>query len=104
MSVLAILVTTVDDEAQAHRLAEAALAARLAACVQTHDIRSFYVWQGEHRADSEVQLQMKTTPERYAALAALVSSLHSYETPEILRIDVSDADPRYLAWARDATR
>lgn len=103
MSALAILVTTVDDDAQARALAEAALAARLAACVQMENIRSLYVWQGEQRADEEVRLQMKTTPERYEALAALVRKLHSYETPEILRLDASAADPDYLAWARAAT-
>lgn len=103
MSALAILITTVDDETQARALTEAALAARLAACVQMHKIRSFYVWHGEQREDDEVRLQMKTTPECYDALAALVRRLHSYETPEILRLDASAADPDYLAWARAAT-
>lgn len=103
MSALVILVTTVDDEAQARGLADAALSARLAACVQMHKIRSFYVWQGEPREDDEMRLEMKTTPEHYDALAALVRRLHSYETPEILRLDASAADPDYLAWARKAT-
>ena len=65
MSVLAILVTTVDDEAQARALAEAVLASRLAGCAQMHKIRSFYVWQGEQREDDEVQLQMPPQAARW---------------------------------------
>ncbi|MBM3625238.1 MAG: divalent-cation tolerance protein CutA, partial [Alphaproteobacteria bacterium] len=34
----------------------------------------------------------------------LVRRLHSYETPEILRVDVGEADRDYLAWAMEATR
>ncbi len=102
MSALSILVTTIDDEERAHSLARAALEAKLAACVQTHQIRSHYVWHGETREATETLLQMKTTPERYDALAALVRRLHSYETPEIVRLDASEADPDYLAWARAA--
>jgi periplasmic divalent cation tolerance protein len=104
MSGLAILVTTVDDEEQAGALARAALSARLAACVQIHPIRSCYVWNGEMREQPEFLLHMKARREDYCALAELIRRLHSYETPEILRVDVAEADPDYLAWAIEATR
>ncbi|MGJ0394632.1 MAG: divalent-cation tolerance protein CutA [Methylocystis sp.] len=104
MSGLAILVTTVDDEEKARALARAALSARLAACVQIMPIRSCYVWKGEIREETEFLLHMKARGEDYRALAELVRRQHSYETPEILRVDVAEADPDYLAWAIDATR
>jgi periplasmic divalent cation tolerance protein len=47
---------------------------------------------------------MKARGEDYRALAELVRRQHSYETPEVLRVDVAEADPDYLAWAIDATR
>ncbi|MGD9544386.1 MAG: divalent-cation tolerance protein CutA [Methylocystis sp.] len=104
MGALAILVTTIDDEEKARALARAALSARLAACVQIHPIRSHYVWKDEVREEPEFSLQMKTRVEDYPALAELVRRLHSYETPEILRADVAEADGDYLAWAMEATR
>lgn len=104
MSGLAILVTTVDDEEQALALARTALSARLAACVQIMPIRSCYVWKGEMREETEFLLHMKARGEDYPALAELVRRLHSYETPEILRVDVAEASPDYLDWMREATR
>ncbi|MFO1104061.1 MAG: divalent-cation tolerance protein CutA [Methylocystis sp.] len=104
MSGLAILVTTVDDEEEARALARAALSAKLAACVQIHPIRSHYAWKGEMREEPEFLLHMKARAEDYGALAELVARLHSYETPEILRVDVAEANPDYLAWAIEATR
>lgn len=104
MSALAIIVTTIDDEEKARALAHAALSAKLAACVQIHPIRSCYVWKGEMREEPEFLLHMKARGEDGPALAELVRRLHSYETPEILRVDVAEADPDYLAWAMEATR
>ncbi|MBM3550565.1 MAG: divalent-cation tolerance protein CutA [Alphaproteobacteria bacterium] len=104
MSGLAILVTSVDDEEQALALARTALSARLAACVQIMPIRSCYVWKGEMREETEFLLHMKARGEDYPALAELVRRLHSYETPEILRVDVAEASPDYLDWVMEATR
>jgi periplasmic divalent cation tolerance protein len=103
MSGLAILLTTTDSEEKAGGLARAALEARLAACVQVFPVRSHYVWQAEMCEEIEYLVQMKTRGEDYVELAALVRRLHSYDTPEILRIDVADADPAYFAWALAAT-
>lgn len=104
MSGLAILITTIDSAEKARELARAALEAGLAACAQIQPIHSHYVWRGETREDEEFLVQMKLRAEDYAELAALVRGRHSYETPEILRIEVTDADPAYLAWAREATK
>jgi periplasmic divalent cation tolerance protein len=104
VSGLALLVTTIDREDKARALARAALAARLVACVQIAPIVSLYVWKGEHCESTEFRLEMKLRASDYDDLAALVRSLHSYETPEILRLDVVDADPSYAAWVMESTR
>ncbi len=103
MSGLAILVTTIDSAAAAKTLARAALEARLAACVQISPIFSHFRWKGELCESEEFQLHMKLRAEDYDALAALVRRLHKYETPEILRLDVTQADPGYAEWLFDAT-
>ena len=103
MSGVAILVTTIDDAAAAKAMARAALEARLAACAQIFPIFSHFRWKGDLCESEEFQLHMKLRAEDYDALAALVRRLHSYETPEILRLDVTQADPGYAEWLFDAT-
>lgn len=98
-----VVQTTIDSEAGAERIARALLSARLAACVQVHPIRSFYVWNGETRAEREFLVQSKARAEDYEALAAAIRAAHTYETPEILRLDIATGDPAYLDWAARAT-
>ncbi len=104
MSDYAILVTTIDNLDAARALAKAALAARLAACVQIFPIESHYVWQDEARACSEYFIQMKLRAKDYPALAELVRSRHSYEVPEILQLPVAAGDAAYLGWIDAAVR
>jgi periplasmic divalent cation tolerance protein len=103
MSGVAILVTTIYGAAAAKTMARAVLEARLAACVQIFPIFSHFRWKGDMCESEEFQLHMKLRAEDYEALAALVRRLHTYETPEILRLDVAQADPGYAEWLFDAT-
>jgi periplasmic divalent cation tolerance protein len=79
-------------------------AEKLAACVQISPVASCYVWKGELCEETEFLMQMKHRREDYPALADLVRRLHSYETPEILRIDAAEADAAYSAWLFETTR
>jgi periplasmic divalent cation tolerance protein len=99
-----ILVTTIDSGEKAREIARTALAARLAACVQIFPIQSHYEWNGEMREDAEILIQMKIRSRDYAELAALVRRLHSYDLPEILRIDIAEGDTAYLDWIAKTTR
>lgn len=96
---------TCPDAASAQRIARALVDERLAACVQiVPDLVSVYRWQGEVREDGELLLLIKTTRERWPALAARVRELHSYETPELLAFEAADGDADYLAWLAAQTR
>jgi periplasmic divalent cation tolerance protein len=101
MSGVSILVTTIDKEDKARALARAALAERLAACVQIFPVTSHYAWKGEYCEEPEFRLEMKCRTEDYPALADLTRRLHSYETPEILRIDIAAGYGPYLDWVAD---
>ena len=99
-----VLVTTVANADEARALAQAALKARLAACVQIFPIVSHYEWKGELREDAEFALHMKIRTSDYAELAALVRATHSYATPEILRFEIKEGDWAYLDWVLATTR
>ena len=77
----AVVLVTAPDLKTGRKLARAALAARLVACVNLiPGIESHYWWQGKIEAGAEVLLVMKTTTARLAALEELVVAKHPYDT------------------------
>ena len=82
----------------AREIASALVHHRLAACVHILPIESHYRWKGEVHQDSEFLLQAKTTPDRFAAVEALIKRLHTYELPEVTAIAIASGSPEYLAW------
>lgn len=94
-----LVFTNMPDAASADLLAERVVTGRLAACVNVlSPCRSVYRWQGAVEHAEEVPLLIKTTAERYPALAAMIRSAHPYELPEILAIPVDQGLPDYLSW------
>jgi periplasmic divalent cation tolerance protein len=104
MTDVLIVYTTVADDDAATSLADLLVAERVAACVQIAPIRSVYRWQGRTQRQGEVQLAIKTTSERFDAVAALLVEHHPYELPEIVAVPVIDGSRKYLDWLRRETR
>jgi periplasmic divalent cation tolerance protein len=99
------VVTTVDAEEVAERLARGIAGARLAACVQiVGPIKSLYWWQGELEDAREWQLVIKTTSARLPALEAYIKANHGYETPEITASEITWGSREYLDWISAETR
>jgi periplasmic divalent cation tolerance protein len=94
---LCLVLTTESSPERAERLAEALLERRLVACVNLFPVRSRYRWAGRMERSDEVQLLLKTSPERLNALQAAVMELHGYETPEWIHWHAS-AGGTYGAW------
>ena len=98
MSILIIHCSCAAD-GSADSIAKALVEERLAACVSVlPGMRSTYRWQGETLTEDEVLMLIKTTRQRYPALAARLLELHPYELPEIIAVDISAAHPPYAAW------
>ncbi|HZG51171.1 MAG TPA: divalent-cation tolerance protein CutA [Pyrinomonadaceae bacterium] len=94
-----VVLMTAGSREEAARLAEMLVGARLAACVQIlPEIESVYRWKGEVRRDPEALLLAKTTQARFALLEREVRALHSYDTPEIVALPITDASAPYLEW------
>jgi periplasmic divalent cation tolerance protein len=90
---------TAANRDEASRIAEMLVGARLAACVQIlPEIESVYRWQGEVKREKEILLLAKTVASRFAELESKVRALHSYETPEIIAVPVTESSAPYLAW------
>jgi len=103
MRVTACIVwTTCADEASAAALANVLVERGLAACVtRLPGARSVYRWQGRVCEAAEVQMLIKTTVARAAALIAAVAELHPYAEPELITLAATGGSAGYLQWIED---
>ncbi len=94
-----VVLMTAGSREEAARLAEMLVGARLAACVQIMpEMESVYRWKGRVQREPEVLLLAKTVRSSFAELEREVRALHSYETPEIVALPVTDVSTPYLEW------
>lgn len=99
------VLTTVESEDEAQRVASALVERRLAACVQViGPISSTYRWRGDVERASEWLCLAKTETARYAEVEAAIRELHSYEEPEILATPVVAGSGGYLDWVSESLR
>jgi periplasmic divalent cation tolerance protein len=103
MSVIAVL-TTVDSEDEARKIADALVERKLAACVQVSRIDSVYTWEGETQNEAEFRLMIKTAAARYAAVEAAIVALHPYELPAIYALDLPQVYAPYAEWVDEHSR
>lgn len=105
VSDICLVLCTCPDNEVAGQIARAAVEKKCAACVSIlPGLTSVYSWQGKVEQDSEVQLLMKTTHGNTDELYKLALSLHPYDEPEWLVIDVCGGSATYLDWIRSSTR
>lgn len=99
-----LIYVTAKDDAEAKGIARTVVEERLAACANIlGGIQSIYQWKGEVCEDSEVSLLLKTSDIRKNELIARIRELHSYETPCIVCLPITDGNPDFLNWIRAET-
>ena len=94
-----VVLTTCASAPEAESIARALVEKRLAACVNIlAGARSIYRWRGAIEDAAEWLLIIKSRRDLFDELRAEIEKLHSYETPEVLALDVAMVSPAYLAW------
>ncbi len=103
---ITLLYVTCASEAEAERVAEAVVGARLAACANIiPGMRSLYWWQDKLERGSETVLILKTRPDLVAAATAAVQAAHSYSVPCVLPIPTGPGgNADYRAWLAEQTK
>ena len=90
---------TAGSKTEAHKIGNALVESRLAACVNILDnMQSIYRWEEKVQEDSEVVLIAKTSDKLVSRLIDKVKSLHSYDCPCIVSLPVLDGYPPFLEW------
>ncbi len=93
-----IFITTGTDE-EAHKIAEALLTQRKAACVNIlPGVSSLFWWQDKIDSAQESLLIVKTRASLLTEIVALVKEIHSYDVPEIIALPIIGGNQDYLEW------
>ena len=94
-----IVLSTAGSEEEARRIARHLVENRLAACVNiVPRIESVYRWKDKVESGAEWLLLIKTSAGRFAEVQAAIRTLHSYELPECVVVNVEDGSAEYLEW------
>lgn len=93
-----------ETEKQAKTMVESLLNDQIVACGQiVPKIESFYRWQGRVERAEECLLILKTQAKHFDAIEKRIKELHSYDTPEIIAMPVTQGATEYLKWINEQT-
>lgn len=98
-----IVQTTTSNEEEAKKIAKILIQDKLAACVQLKSIESLYNWDGKSCCERETLLSIKTKKELFSKVKSKILELHSYDTPEIIELDISNISEDYLKFIKENT-
>ena len=105
MSDAIVVFMTAATADEARRIANELVERQLAACVQIlPEIESVYRWKDEVQREKEILILAKTTAAKFDGLEKAVRAIHSYETPEIVAVPMSQVSEPYRAWLSDNVR
>jgi periplasmic divalent cation tolerance protein len=100
-----LVLSTAASHEEARVIASALVEKRLAACVNIlGPIQSVYRWKDAVEDSQEYLLLIKTTESMFPKLRDELKSLHSYEVPECIAIDIEDGLPAYLEWIGESVK
>ena len=104
MEPIITITTTTDSREALERIGRHLLTERLIACIQVvGPIKSLYWWKGTIEETDEWLGIMKSRKSLYTQVEAELRSLHSYEVPEIVAVELSGVLPAYDTWVRTET-
>jgi periplasmic divalent cation tolerance protein len=105
MSDAIVVFMTAGNADEARRISNELIEQQLAACVQIlPEIESVYRWRDEVQREKEVLMIAKTTSLRFSDLERAVRAIHSYETPEIVAVPMSQVSQPYRTWLLENVR
>ena len=100
---IVVIQTTCSYKEEAKKIAKVLIVEKLAACVQLSEIESFYNWNNEFCCDNETLLNIKTIKENFEKIKSRILELHSYDLPEIIQLDITNASEEYLKFIGENT-
>ena len=100
-----VVLSTAASIEEAEKITLALLEARKVACVNiVPEVLSRYWWQGKITKDKEVLLIAKTNTAALPDVIRIIKEKHSYETPEVIALPITDGSAHYLTWLENEVK
>jgi periplasmic divalent cation tolerance protein len=97
-----VLVTT-PDQVSAELIASRLIEKRLAACANFWPINSIYRWKGAIERGEEYALILKIRSADFGSIVEVISNLHPYDNPCVVKYEIIDGAPLFLEWIKEST-
>lgn len=99
-----VVLCTIGSKEQAIKIANTLVKDKLVACINiVPQVISVYSWDEKIQEDEESLMIMKTRRELFEKLKDKITQIHPYETPEIIALEITDANQKYLQWINKET-
>lgn len=98
MSNYCLILLTCESIEQAKKIAQDLLEKKWIACASFLNVESMFHWKEKIQVEKEVQMILKTKKEAFEKVKSCILEKSSYETPEIIQIDIENGYSPYLSW------
>ena len=99
-----LVYATFPSRAEAERIGGRLVDDGLAACVNIlPGMVSIYIWEGKRQQDEECAMIIKSRASLAAPIIRMVRSLHPYENPALVVLDVAGGAVPFLEWILSQT-
>jgi periplasmic divalent cation tolerance protein len=97
-----LALSTFPDPEIARRISNQLVDERFAACANILPaVESVYRWKEKIESGTETLVFFKVSEERQSAFQDKLRSLHPYDVPEIIFLEVGSGLPEYLRWVSE---
>ena len=97
-----LALSTFPDAETARQISNQLVSERLAACANILPaVESIYRWKDEIESGNETVVFFKLSEDSQSAFQAKLRTLHPYEVPEIIFVQLAGGLPDYLRWVAD---
>lgn len=99
-----VIFCTTNNKENAELIGHSLVQEKLAACTNIiPKMTSIYSWNNQIVKDEELLLVIKTKKELFDDVKNKILSLHTYDVPEIISIDIKEGSKPYLDWINENT-
>jgi len=100
-----LALSTFPDAEIARRISNQLVDERFAACANILPaVESVYRWKEKIESGNETLVFFKVSEDRQSAFQDKLRSLHPYDVPEIIFLEVGSGLPEYLQWVSENCR
>ena len=99
-----LLFLTCASGAEAEKISRILLEKRLIVCAKRLSVSSSFLWKGKIDSSKEELLIMESSQEKFLQVEKTVHQLHSYDTPILISVSITQASRGIIKWISDSLK